>query len=122
MKSFYQSSYYFWIIIKVIIALAGFISFIDNISNYQLSATELIANLLTFVYAVFLVVDVIISLNGNCSKILKYTTGTLSLFIAVVFIGILATIGVISVTATVLVVTLFILVGLFDLLLVTKKK
>lgn len=122
MKQFYQSTYYFWIVTKFIFAIAAFISAIGNLGINDLTETEKITNIVGTIYAILLVLDLILSLNGNYSKFLKYTIGSISILLGIIIFVILIKVNVISIPLTIVFVVWIILLGFFDLLVVKRKK
>lgn len=121
MKQFYQSTYYFWIVTKFIFAIAAFINAIGNLGINDLTETEKIANIVGIIYAILLVLDLILSLNGNYSKFLKYTIGSISILLGIIIFVILTKVNVISIPLTMVFVVWIILLGFFDLLVVKRK-
>lgn len=101
MKQFYQSTYYFWIVTKFIFAIAALINAVTILGITDLTLTEKSANYTAVLYAVFLIFDLIFSLNGTYSKFLKYTTGTISIILGIIIFGIIIKFKVISVPITI---------------------
>lgn len=121
MKHFFQSTYYFWIITKFVFAILAFISAIGILGTHHLTVTEKMANYVGIIYALLLILDMILSLNGNYSKFLKYTTGSISIMLGIIIFVLLINVKVISIPVTVIFVIWIILLGLFDLLIIKKK-
>lgn len=122
MKQFYQSTYYLWIVTKGIFAIAGFISAMSNLGISNLTGTEILANFIGIVYAILLAVDIMMSLRGNYSKSLKYTTGTISVLLGIGLIILSLLANVISIPVTLLFAAWVILLGFFDLMIIRRKE
>jgi len=122
MKQFYQGTYYFWVVTKFIFAIAAFISAVGNFGINDLTITEKTANYVGILYAILLIIDLILSLNGNYSKFLKYIVGTLSIILGIIIFTILIKVNVISIPVTVFFIIWIFLLGFFDLLIIRRKK
>ncbi|OJV52225.1 MAG: hypothetical protein BGO31_00720 [Bacteroidetes bacterium 43-16] len=122
MRKFYQSTYYFWIISKFLMAIAGFISSISILQeSNNLREEEKIANYLCLIYSILLVLDNVFSLQGKPNRAIKYITGTISVVIGLALFILMLYMKVISIPLTIAFVILVLLMGLFDLLQVNKR-
>lgn len=122
MKKFYQSTYYFWIVSKLLIAIGGIISSFGNLADFEyLRGEEKLANLTGVLYSILLIVDVIQTFNGKYSKPVKYTTGTISMIIGLALFLLMIYMSVISIPLTISFIAWIILMGIFDYLVVKRR-
>jgi hypothetical protein len=121
MKQFFQSTYYFWLITKLIFAIAGFISVIELLSKNRIKPSEALLNYVAALYCILLVLDVIFSFIGNSYKFLKYIIGFISIALGLIIFVVMLNVRVISVPVTLLFILWVILLGLFDLLQIKRK-
>jgi hypothetical protein len=121
MKIFYKSSYYFWIATKIIFAIgilvAAFPMFF--IKNPTLAAKT--GSSITLIYGILQATDLIVSLSGGRSKLLKYFTGGLSVILGLSLIYLAIKAKPVSILFTLLLSVWLFLLGLFDLLRIEKK-
>lgn len=122
MRKFYQSTYYFWIVSKLLIAIGGIISSFGNLADFEyLRGEEKLANFIGVLYSILLIADVVMTFNGQYSKPVKYTTGTISMIIGLVLFLLMIYMSVISIPLTIAFIAWIILLGIFDYLVVKRR-
>lgn len=122
MRKFYQSTYYFWIVSKLLIAVGGIISSFGNLADFEyLRGEEKLANFIGFLYSILLIADVVLAFNGKYYKSVKYTTGTISMIIGLVLAILMSYMNVISIPLTLAFIAWIILLGFFDYLIIKRR-
>ncbi len=117
LKTFYQQTFYFWIVLKVFLGVGAFIFLSSQIKGVSK------ANLIGLIYSLLLILDVIFVLTNTPNKAIKRFTGIFSLLFAIIIAVLLLTVGNdinLGVPMGTLTVLCLILVGLFDLLQVQR--
>jgi len=118
LKTFYQKTFYFWIILKVLLGIGAFIILNDQIKGFSK------ANFIGLIYSLLMILDVIFVVTNTSAKGIRRFTGFFSLFFAIIITVLLLTIGDdlnLGVPMGILVVICLILTGLFDLLQIHKN-
>jgi hypothetical protein len=80
MMNFFKSTYYFWVVSKIIFILLGTISVLQILTNERLAKTEFLINIFFLFYISLMAITSIKELRGIQSKsILNIIVGSLSL-------------------------------------------
>ncbi len=117
MKIFYKTTYYFWIVTKFIFGFGILIAAFPMFLLKNPTSVAKTGSYITLTYAILLIA----SLFSARSKLLKYFTGTLSVVMGLSLIYLAIKAKPVSLPFTLLLAAWLFLLGLFDLLQISKK-
>lgn len=122
MKSFFSSSYYFWLITRILFIIATIISSFSNLGE-NLTPLELIANLIILLYSFAMCYNTFLDFSiKEPIKTLKYFTGGISILIGAAIFILTFSVQVINLILALLFIIWVVLLGIFDLLLIRRKQ
>ena len=126
MRSFFNTTYYFWVVWRAVIVVLGMISLISIISIGHLTNLEVIVNFSFFVYLILLSIIFVKEVRkAEQNRFMKIIAGVYSLLAGIGIITVITIIGNDKSPAMGFVGMLFsiwlLLLGVFDLLIQQRK-
>jgi uncharacterized membrane protein len=127
MRSFFYSSYYFWVVSRAVLILLGLISLVSIFSMGRLNNIELLVNFSFIIYLIFHAIIFIREISkANQSRVLKIITGIYSIVVGLGIIIVITLFGSNKSSGNDLIAFIFsswiVLLGLFDFVILNKKE
>lgn len=119
MIQFFSSSYYCWVVSRIILIVLSVVSLLQIFLNERLRTAELIANLAFFVYVILLIIASIKELSGFKKRsLLNVITGYISFLIGLTLMTLVVAFSYkikVAIPLAALFCVWLLLLGLFDI-------
>lgn len=122
MRKFYQSTYYFWIITKCIFAIVAGTDGIRHLGNGTIIDEERSISCFAIVLSIFILADIVLSLNGKYYTPLKYMLGLMYVSVAIFIIILLFFVNLTDTIFPMILTIWSLYSALFDFMIIKRKK